>query len=269
VLECTTKIQSKVPVQKMDLTALEKLLTAYKAGELDTRETARNIRDLHYEDIGYARVDHSRASRQGFPEVVFGVGKTRQQVVGVVERLLKHSPNVLVTHTDEGTFGEVRNIATEAEWHETARMIRIQKDHSDRGLGEIVVVTAGTSDIPVAEEAALTAEAMGNRVKRIWDVGVAGIHRVLAERSLLQSARVAIVAAGMEGALPSVVGGLVSVPVIAVPTSIGYGASFGGVAALLGMLNSCASNVTVVNIDNGFGAGFVASLINRKWEPPA
>src|SRR5712691_6238142 len=253
----------------MDLKELEKLLTAYRAGELDTTEAASRIKDLNYEDIGYARVDHSRSSRQGFPEVVFGSGKTRQQVVGIVERLVQRSPNVLVTHTDEGTFGEVRNIATEAEWHETARLIRVQRDHTERGVGEIAVVTAGTSDIPVAEEAALTAEAMGNRVKRVWDVGVAGIHRVLAERSLLQTARVAVVAAGMEGALPSVIGGLVSVPVIAVPTSIGYGASFAGVAALLGMLNSCASNVSVVNIDNGFGAGFVASLINRRWEAAA
>lgn len=250
----------------MDLKALEKLLSEYRDGGRDTSETAERIKNLHYEDIGYARVDHARAHRQGFPEVVFGSGKTRAQIVGIVERLVRHAPNVLVTHTDEGTFGEVRNVVTEAEWHETARVIRIQRDTTDLGVGEIAVVTAGTSDIPVAEEAALTAEAMGNRVKRVWDVGVAGIHRVLAERSLLQSARVAIVAAGMEGALPSVVGGLVSVPVIAVPTSIGYGASFGGVAALLGMLNSCASNVTVVNIDNGFGAGFVASLINRRWE---
>jgi NCAIR mutase (PurE)-related protein len=254
-----------IALNQMDLAKLEELLAAYKRDELATTEAARRIRDLHYEDIGYARVDHSRAVRQGFPEVVFGVGKTRAQVVGIVERLIQHSPNVLVTHTDEGTFGEVRNLVTEAEWHETAKLIRIQRDATDRGVGEIAVVTAGTSDIPVGEEAALTAEAMGNRVKRVWDVGVAGIHRVLAERSLLQSARVAIVAAGMEGALPSVVGGLVSVPVIGVPTSVGYGASFGGVAALLGMLNSCASNVTVVNIDNGFGAGFVASLINRKW----
>ena len=252
----------------MDSKKLEDLLTAHKRNELDTTDAARRIGDLHYEDIGFARVDHARASRQGFPEVVFGAGKTRQQVVGIVERLVQHSPNVLVTHTDEGTFGEVRNIATDAEWHMAARVIRIQRDKTELGIGEIAVVTAGTSDIPVAEEAALTAEAMGNRVKRIWDVGVAGIHRVLAERSLLQRARVAIVVAGMEGALPSVVGGLVSVPVIAVPTSIGYGASFGGIAALLGMLNSCASNVTVVNIDNGFGAGFVASLINRRWEPP-
>ena len=252
----------------MDLAELEGLLSAYKSGKLDEREAAERIKNLHYEDIGYAKVDHARATRQGFPEVVFGAGKTRAQIVGIVERLAQRSPNVIVTHTDEGTFGEVRNVVTEAEWHESARLIRILRDTTERGVGVIATVTAGTSDIPVAEEAALTAEAMGNRVERTWDVGVAGIHRVLAERALLQRARVVIVAAGMEGALPSVVGGLVSVPVVAIPTSIGYGASFGGVAALLGMLNSCSSNVTVVNIDNGFGAGFVASLINRKWQAP-
>lgn len=251
----------------MDLKALSELLAAYKRGYLDTSEAAKRIKDLQYEDIGFARVDHARATRQGFPEVVFGKGKSRQQVVGIVDKLLKHASNLLVTHTDADTFGEVRNIATDAEWHESARLIRIMRDRTERGVAKISVVTAGTSDIPVAEEAALTAEAMGNSVDRIWDVGVAGIHRVIAERELLNKARVVIVAAGMEGALPSVVGGLVSVPVVAVPTSIGYGASFGGVTALLGMLNSCASNVTVVNIDNGFGAGFVASLINRRWEP--
>ncbi|OLE51262.1 MAG: 1-(5-phosphoribosyl)-5-amino-4-imidazole-carboxylate carboxylase [Acidobacteria bacterium 13_1_20CM_3_53_8] len=250
----------------MDLREIEKLLRSHRAGEMETREAARRIKDLHFEDIGYARVDHARASRQGFPEVVFGEGKTRSQIVGIVESLVRHAPNVIVTRTDADTFGEVRNVATDAEWHETARLIRIQRDRTERGIGPIAVVTAGTSDIPVAEEAALTAEAMGNRVERIWDAGVAGIHRIFAERALLQKARVIIVAAGMEGALPSVVGGLVSVPVVAIPTSIGYGASFGGVAALLGMLNSCASNVTVVNIDNGFGAGFVASLINRQWK---
>ena len=250
----------------MDLAELERLLSAYKSGKLNEREAAERIKNLHYEDIGYAKVDHARATRQGFPEVVFGAGKTRAQIVGIVERLAQRSPNVIVTHTDEGTFGEVRNVVTEAEWHESARLIRILRDTTERGVGVIATVTAGTSDIPVAEEAALTAEAMGNRVERTWDVGVAGIHRVLAEREVLQRARVVIVAAGMEGALPSVVGGLVSVPVVAIPTSIGYGASFGGVAALLGMLNSCSSNVTVVNIDNGFGAGFVASLINRKWQ---
>jgi NCAIR mutase (PurE)-related protein len=250
----------------MDLRELERLLRAFKQGELDDAEAARRISNLHFEDIGHARVDHARASRQGFPEVVFGAGKTRAQVVEIVEALARRAPNVLVTRTDEATFGEVRNVCTEAEWHETAHMIRILRDRTERGAGTIMVVTAGTSDIPVAEEAALTAEAMGNRVERVWDAGVAGIHRVLAERERLRAARVLIVAAGMEGALPSVVGGLVAVPVIAVPTSVGYGASFGGVAALLGMLNSCASNVTVVNIDNGFGAGFVASLINRKQE---
>ena len=250
----------------MDLNELERLLSSFKNGELSAEEASQQIKNLHFEDIGFARVDHGRSTRQGFPEVVFGAGKTTAQIVGIVERLAARSPNVLITHTNAETFGEVRNVVTEAEWHESAHLIRIQRDKTELGVGVIAVVTAGTSDSPVAEEAALTAEAMGNRVERVWDVGVAGIHRVLAERELLQRARVVIVAAGMEGALPSVVGGLVSVPVVAVPTSIGYGASFGGVAALLGMLNSCASNVTVVNIDNGFGAGFVASLINRQWK---
>jgi NCAIR mutase (PurE)-related protein len=253
----------------MDLKQLEQLIETLRSSNADSREIAQQIQASLYEDIGYARVDHARAARQGFPEVVFGKGKSRAQVVGIVERLLeKSNSNLLVTHTDADTFGEIRNIATAAEWHEAARLIRVMRDPSDFGSGTVAVVTAGTSDIPVAEEAALTAEAMGNRVDRIWDVGVAGIHRVLSERTLLRRARVVVVAAGMEGALPSVVGGLVSVPVVAVPTSIGYGASFGGVAALLGMLNSCSSNVTVVNIDNGFGAGFVASLINRRWEQP-
>jgi NCAIR mutase (PurE)-related protein len=252
----------------MDLNELSWLLSAFKSGELETSEALDRIKNLHFEDIGFARVDHARASRQGFPEVVFGGGKTRAQVVGIVEKLVQRSPNILVTRTDEGTFGEIRNVVTDAEWHEAAKLVRIRRDKTNQGIGSIAVVTAGTSDIPVAEEAALTAETMGNVVDRIWDAGVAGIHRVLSERSLLQRSRVVIVAAGMEGALPSVVGGLVSVPVVAVPTSIGYGASFGGVAALLGMLNSCASNVTVVNIDNGFGAGFVASLINRRWTVP-
>ncbi len=185
--------------------------------------------------------------------------------MGIFEKLAERSPNVLVTRTDLDTFGELRNVATDAEWHESAKMVRLFRDKTELGVGEITFVTAGTSDIPIAEEGALTAEAMGNRVRRIWDAGVAGIHRILAEKELLRQSRVVVVAAGMEGALPSVVGGLVSVPVIAVPTSIGYGASFNGIAALLGMLNSCSSNVTVVNIDNGFGAGFVASLINREW----
>ncbi|HEV3468668.1 MAG TPA: nickel pincer cofactor biosynthesis protein LarB [Pyrinomonadaceae bacterium] len=250
----------------MDLRELERLLRSYKGGEMDEREAARRIGELHFEDIGHSRVDHARAARQGFPEVVFGAGKTRRQVVDIFERLTARSPNVLVTRTDADTYGEARNVCTEAEWHESARLIRVWRDRTERGAGTVLVVTAGTSDIPVAEEAALTAEAMGNRVERVWDAGVAGIHRLMAERERLRRARVIVVCAGMEGALPSVVGGLVAVPVIAVPTSVGYGASFGGVAALLGMLNSCSSNVTVVNIDNGFGAGFVASLINRNAE---
>src|SRR5215213_7934545 len=207
----------------MDLKELERLLRAFKQGELDDAEAARRISNLHFEDLGHARVDHARAARQGFPEVVFGAGKTRAQVVEIVAALARRAPNVLVTRTDEGTFGEVRNVCTEAEWHPSARMIRVVRDRTERGAGGI-----------------------------------------MAERERLRAARVLVVAAGMEGALPSVVGGLVAAPVIAVPTSVGYGASFGGVAALLGMLNSCSSNVTVVNIDNGFGAGFVASLINRK-----
>lgn len=223
------------------------------------------MNDFEIENIGFARVDHGRAERQGFPEVIFGQGKTREQIAGIFEKLVARAPNVLVTRTTADVFGELRNICNEAEWHESAKIIRVRRDKTELGVGEIAVVTAGTSDIPVAEEAALTAETMGNRVNRIWDAGVAGIHRILAEKEILQKARVVVVAAGMEGALPSVVGGLVKVPVIAVPTSIGYGASFNGLAALLGMLNSCASNVTVVNIDNGFGAGFTASLINRRF----
>ena len=241
-------------------------MASHTDGTISTDEATTKLKNLSYENIGYARIDHARATRQGFPEVIFGQGKTRQQILGIFESLVARTPNVLITRTTSDIFGDIRNIFTEAEWHESANLIRVWRDKTELGVGEIAVVTAGTSDIPIAEEAALVAETMGNRVVRIWDAGVAGIHRILAEREILQNSRVVIVVAGMEGALPSVVGGLVKVPVIAVPTSIGYGASFGGLAALLGMLNSCASNVTVVNIDNGFGAGFVASLINRRWE---
>jgi NCAIR mutase (PurE)-related protein len=248
----------------MNTSDIEEILRLHAAGSISAGDAAEKIKHLSFENIGYARVDHARAARQGFPEVIFGEGKTPEQIVGIFEKLIERAPNLLITRTNAEVYGQIRNVRTDAEWHESARVIRLMRDTAETGAGEIAIVTAGTSDIPVAEEAALTAEAMGNRVKRIWDAGVAGIHRILAEREILQNSRVVIVAAGMEGALPSVVGGLVSVPVIAVPTSIGYGASFGGIAALLGMLNSCASNVTVVNIDNGFGAGFVASLINRR-----
>ncbi len=250
----------------MKITDIEAILNLFNDGELSGAAAAEQIKNLSYQDIGYARVDHARADRQGFPEVIFGQGKTPEQIAGIFEQLLRHEGNIIVTRTTAEVFGIIRNIYAEAEWHEAARLIRVFRDRTDRGIGEITVACAGTSDIPVAEEAALTAEAMGNRVQRIWDAGVAGIHRILGERERLQRSTAVIVAAGMEGALPSVVGGLVKVPVIGVPTSIGYGASFGGVAALLGMLNSCSSNVTVVNIDNGFGAGFSASLINRRRE---
>ncbi len=250
----------------MKETDIAEILAAHASGAISASDATAQIKNLSFENIGYARVDHARSERQGFPEVIFGQGKTTEQTVGIFEKLAARAPNVLITRTNAETFGEIRNVMIDAEWHESAKLIRLWRDKTELGTGEIAVVTAGTSDIPVAEEAALVAETMGNRVIRIWDAGVAGIHRILAEREILQTARVVVVVAGMEGALPSVVGGLVKVPVIAVPTSIGYGASFGGIAALLGMLNSCASNVTVVNIDNGFGAGFVASLINRRQE---
>ncbi len=250
----------------MDKHEIEKLLEAHARGEISTSNASNSIKNLSFEDVGFAKIDHSRQSRQGFPEVVFGQGKTPEQIALIFEKLIAHSPNVLITLTNAETFERVKNIIPETEWHESAKLIRVWRDKTNLGQGEISIVTAGTSDIPVAEEAALTAEAMGNNVKRVWDAGVAGIHRILAERESLQDSRAVVVVAGMEGALPSVVGGLVKVPVIAVPTSIGYGASFNGLAALLGMLNSCSSNVSVVNIDNGFGGGFVASLINRKWE---
>lgn len=249
----------------MKTNEVREILARHASGEISTDDATKTIKNLSYEDIGYARIDHSRASRQGFPEVIFGEGKTTDQIVGIFEKLAEKSPNVLITRTNAEVYGEIRNIHGDSEWHEQAKLVRVLRDTKELGVGEISIVTAGTSDIPVAEEAALTAEAMGNRVKRIWDAGVAGIHRILSEREVLQNSRVVVVVAGMEGALPSVVGGLVKVPVVAVPTSIGYGASFNGIAALLGMLNSCSSNVSVVNIDNGFGGGFVGSLINRKW----
>ncbi len=250
----------------MNTEDIKSILDAVSKGEVSADAAAEQIKNLSFEDVGYAKIDHGRSARQGFPEVIFGQGKTREQIAGIFEKLIERVPNVLITRTTAEVYGDIRNIATDAEWHESASIIRVMRDKTELGYGAISIVTAGTSDIPVAEEAALTAEAMGNRVVRIWDAGVAGIHRIIAQREILQTSRVVIVVAGMEGALPSVVGGLVSVPVIAVPTSIGYGASFGGIAALLGMLNSCSSNVTVVNIDNGFGAGFSASLINRKRE---
>jgi NCAIR mutase (PurE)-related protein len=245
---------------------IKKLLEQVRAGRIDVDEATDRMSSLPYEDIAFARVDHHRDLRLGFPEVILGQGKTPEQITQIAERILTNSSNLLISRTTEGVLTAVRAVAPDAEFHREARMISVVRDRTEFGDGVIAIISAGTSDIPVAEEAAVTATAMGNRVSRIYDVGVAGIHRLLGARPDFESARVIVVVAGMEGALPSVVGGMVSVPVIAVPTSIGYGASFDGLAALLAMLNSCASNVTVVNIDNGFGAGFVASLINRKRE---
>ena len=216
------------------------------------------LRGRPFEDLGFARVDHHRAVRQGFPEVVLGLGKTPAQIAAIASRIADRGAPLLVTRATPEAFDAVRSQVAGVEYHELARAITLKKD-LPRGRGVVAIASAGTSDLPVAEEAAITAEVMGNDVARIYDVGVAGIHRVLAERARLESARVIIVVAGMEGALPSVVAGMVTVPVIAVPTSVGYGASFGGIAALLGMLNSCANGVAVVNIDNGFGAGCMAS----------
>lgn len=248
----------------MNRERVRSLLEAVRAGRVGLDEAIEKLAGLPYEDISFARIDHHRELRIGFPEVILGTGKTPKQIIGIAERILANGSNLLISRTTEEVFEKVVEIAPDAEFHREARMISVLRDRAERGDGLIAVISAGTSDIPVAEEAAVTAFAMGNRISRIYDVGVAGMHRLFGAREDFQAARVVIVVAGMEGALPSVVGGLVSVPVIAVPTSVGYGASFEGLAALLGMLNSCASNVAVVNIDNGFGAGFVASLINRK-----
>jgi NCAIR mutase (PurE)-related protein len=243
--------------------SIRKLFAQVRTGKLSPDDAVDRLRHLPFEDLGFAKVDHHRVLRAGMPEVILGEGKTPEQVAGIFSRLAKHHGNILATRASAQQFAAVKRKVRSAEYRELARAIVLQRDKTKHGKGTIAVVSAGTSDIPVAEEAVVTAELMGNEVAHLYDVGVAGIHRLLANREALTKARVVIVCAGMEGALPSVVGGLVGVPVIAVPTSVGYGASFEGLAALLGMLNSCASNVSVVNIDNGFGAGYVASLINR------
>lgn len=248
----------------MDQQQLQQLLEHVRDGQTSIEDALRDLRHMPFEDLGFAKVDHHRAMRHGMPEVILGQGKQPDQVEGIAAALLAKSRNLLLTRATREMADRVLALAPEAEYFPGSRVVRVWRDRTVYGKGKIVVICAGTSDLPVLEEAQLTAEAMGNQVDAICDVGVAGIHRLLHQRDRLMDARVAIVCAGMEGALPSVVGGLVSCPVIAVPTSIGYGASFNGLAALLGMLNSCASNVTVVNIDNGFGAGYVASLINRS-----
>jgi NCAIR mutase (PurE)-related protein len=221
------------------------------------------LRQAPFENLGFARVDHHRTIRQGFPEVVFGQGKTPAQIAAIAQRIVAAGQSLLVTRTTAEAYAAVVRVLPAAILHESARVITLKGAEAPPGTGRIVVSAAGTADLPVAEEAAISAEIMGNVVDRVYDVGVAGLHRLLAEHERLLAARVVIVCAGMEGALPSVIGGLVDVPVIAVPTSVGYGASFGGMTALLAMLNSCASGVSVVNIDNGFGAAAIASSINH------
>jgi len=247
----------------MDPAAIELLLNEVQEGKTDVAAALEKLRHLPFEDLGFAKLDHHRALRTGMPEVIFASGKTSLQVAAIFERMAKAGGNVLATRASREAFEAVKTIEPRAVYHEMARAITLKQAEAVAGKGTIAVVCAGTSDLPVAEEAAITAHLMGNTVDLIADVGVAGIHRLLAQQNSLTSARVLIVCAGMEGALPTVVGGLVNAPVLAVPTSVGYGASFGGVAALLGMLNTCAPNVCVVNIDNGFGAACIASLINH------
>jgi NCAIR mutase (PurE)-related protein len=247
----------------MDQEQLRALFEQVRRGEVEPEAAVGRLRHMPFEDLGFAKVDHHRALRHGMPEVIFAKGKTPEQVAGIAARVLEHSPNLLITRADPACGAYVTGRLGCGEYLPLSGVVRVWRDRTIRGKGRIAVVCAGTSDMPVAEEAQATAEVMGNEIDTIFDIGVAGIHRLMQNRERLTHARVIVVCAGMEGALPSAVGGLVSCPVIAVPTSVGYGASFNGLAALLGMLNSCASNVTVVNIDNGFGAGYVASLINR------
>jgi len=246
---------------------LRDLLQDVQSGRL-TLEAAHErilqvLRQAPFEDLGFARVDHHRRVRQGFPEVVFGPGKSPDQIAAIAARIVGAGESLLVTRTTPEAFAAVRAVLPDAQFHDLARTITLRVGIPSPGRGPVLIAAAGTADLPVAEEAAITADMMGNVVERIYDVGVAGLHRLLAEHARLIAAHVVIVVAGMEGALPSVIGGLVDVPVIAVPTSVGYGASFGGLTALLAMLNSCASGISVVNIDNGFGAAAIASSINH------
>ncbi len=251
----------------MNLPPLRDILDQVSRGALPAEEAEQRLlgylKDLPFEDIGFARIDHHRALRKGFPEVIFGSGKTPVHIAAIAARIVARGHSLLVTRTTEEAYAAVAAEVPAATFHPEARAITLRQEEIAPGRGVILVAAAGTADLPVAEEAVVTAEIMGNQVERLYDVGVAGLHRLLSAHDRLTAARVIIVAAGMEGALPSVIGGLVSVPVIAVPTSVGYGTSFGGIAALLGMLNSCAGGISVVNIDNGFGAATIASLINH------
>jgi NCAIR mutase (PurE)-related protein len=232
-------------------------------GKVNVDEAVERLKTLPFEDLGFAKVDHHRNIRNGYPEVVYCEGKTNEQIKAIILRLMEKNNNIMATRADASVFEEVKGITEDAVYYESARIIVVKRREVKKSVKTIAVVTAGTSDIPVAEEAAVTAETMGNSVIRVYDVGVAGIHRLFAKSEILLKANVLVVVAGMEGALASVVAGMVDKPVIAVPTSVGYGANFGGLSALLTMLNSCASGIGVVNIDNGFGAGFLAAMINR------
>ncbi len=249
----------------MDQDILKDLLSRLKKGEITVEATLERLKTLPFENLGFAQIDHHRSLRRGLSEVVFGEGKEMSEIVTIMERMIGQEENILVTRLSAEKAKAVLSRFPESIYYKKARMLTLIKNPVKiNGRGKILVMTAGTSDIPVAEEAAITASFMGNEVDTIYDVGIAGLHRILSYRKKIMGASVLVVVAGMEGALPSVVGGLVDRPVIAVPTSVGYGASYLGIAALLGMLNSCAAGVTVVNIDNGFGAGYAASVINRK-----
>ena len=247
----------------MEIEYLRKILEGVKDGDIGVDEALAELKSLPFEDLGFAKVDEHRNIRNGYPEVIYCQGKTVEQVKKIVERLMEKNNNIMATRADIKYFEAIREITGDAVYHEEARIVVVNKRDITRVDKVIAVVTAGTADIPVAEEAAVTCETMGNRVERVYDVGVAGIHRLFARLDVIRTANVLIVVAGMEGALASVVSGLVDKPVIAVPTSVGYGANFGGLSALLTMLNSCAAGIGVVNIDNGFGAGFLASMINK------
>ncbi len=248
----------------MNIRKLEDLLKNVRSGKTTLDEAKAQLKSLPFEDLGFSRIDHHRSLRKGFPEVIWGEGKTSGQILSITRQLKTKGQNILITRLEERKARAIQRAFPKSRYYPNSKVLTyLTHPVISGGKGTILVISAGTTDIPVAEEAAVTAQFMGNRVETLYDVGVAGIHRLLSERQRLEAARVLIVVAGMEGALPSVIGGLVDRPVIAVPTSIGYGTSFGGITALLAMLNSCASGVAVVNIDNGFGAGYMASLINR------
>ena len=243
---------------------LKKLLEYVKANKLQIDDALKKLRDLPYEDLGYAHIDHHRSIRNGYPEVIYCKGKSDDHILGIIEKMNEKGSNILGTRCEKTTFDKITKLYPNAKYDELSKILTIQNEEiKNQGKGTILIVTGGTSDIPVADEAYYTALFLGNKVERLYDVGVAGIHRLLNNREIIEKARVIVAVAGMEGALPSVVGGLVDVPVIAVPTSVGYGANFDGLAPLLAMLNSCASGISVVNIDNGFGAGYLASTINK------